>query len=68
MPPSETWMNSVLPTEYLEIGINLMWGGEERIMIRFTNGHVKVEELLNGKLKKTVNPRAKQAKFKVTVT
>ena len=37
-------------------------------MIRFTNGHVKVEELLNGKLKKTVNPRAKQAKFKVTVT
>ena len=47
-------MNSVLPTKYVEIG-------EVRIMIRFTNGHV-------GKLKKTVDPRVKQAKFQVTVT
>ena len=54
-------MNSVLPTKYVEIG-------EVRIMIRFTNGHAEIEELLNGKLKKTVDPRVKQAKFQVTVT
>ena len=61
-------MNSVLPTKYVEIGTSFMRGGEVRIMIRFTNGHVEIEELLNGKLKKTVDPRVKQAKFQVTVT
>ena len=60
-------MNSVLPTKYVEIGTSFM-RGEVRIMIRFTNGHVEIEELLNGKLKKTVDPRVKQAKFQVTVT
>ena len=61
-------MNSVFPIKYVEIGTSFMRGGEERIMIRFTNGHVEIEELLNGKLKKTVDPRVKQAKFQVTVT